>query len=328
MKITILTYLERETTKKHDIVVDQVRTALRRQGVTVSVLGVHGDLRKLIAGLARRKPDLVFNLMEMFGRNLFGDVGVAGLLQLLNLPYTGVGPGECYLQQDKVLTKKLLAYEGVSYPDFAVFSPDTDFETGGNLRMPLFVKPLRADASIGIDRNALVTNPTDLMKRVVAIHEQVHDAALAEEYIEGREFYVAILGNGDLQAFPPIEVDFSGLPEGKPHVLDSKAKWDKQSPEYQGTRTVVADLPEELRARLQQVALTAYRALRVRDYGRIDLRLSPTGEIFVIEVNANCYLEQSSEFAMAAAAAGLDYPALVKKIVALACVRFPSRSRR
>lgn len=328
MKITILTYLERETTKKHDIVVDQVRTALRRQGVTVSVLGVHGDLRKLIAGLARRKPDLVFNLMEMFGRNLFGDVGVAGLLQLLNLPYTGVGPGECYLQQDKVLTKKLLAYEGVSYPDFAVFSPDTDFETGGNLRMPLFVKPLRADASIGIDRNALVTNPTDLMKRVVAIHEQVHDAALAEEYIEGREFYVAILGNGDLQAFPPIEVDFSGLPEGKPHVLDSKAKWDKQSPEYQGTRTVVADLPEELRARLQQVALTAYRALRVRDYGRIDLRLSPTGEIFVIEVNANCYLEQSSEFAMAAAAAGLDYPALVKKIVALACARFPSRSRR
>src|SRR5262249_29192117 len=154
-------------------VVDQVSKALRRQGFTVSVLGVHGDLRKLIAGLSRRKPDLVFNLMEMFGRNLFGDVGVAGLLQLLNLPYTGVGPGECYLQQDKVLTKKLLAYEGISYPDFAMFSPNTDFETGGKLRMPLFVKPLRADASIGIDRNALVDNPTDLMKRVVAIHEHV-----------------------------------------------------------------------------------------------------------------------------------------------------------
>jgi len=327
MKITILTHLEREKAKVHEVVVAQVRAALKRVGHNVSILGVHGNVRKLIAGLARRKPDLVFNLMEMFGRNVFGDVGVAGLLELLNVPYTGGGPGECYLQQDKVLTKKLLAYEGILFPDFAVFSPDAGFETGGKLRMPLFVKPLRADASIGINGKSLVDNPKDLMKRVVAIHAQVHDSALAEEYIEGREFYVGILGNKQPLALPPIEVDFSTLPEGKPHVLDTNAKWAKDSAEYQGTRTVVADVPDELRARLHQVSLDAYRALRVRDYGRIDLRVASTGEIYVIEVNANCYLEQSSEFATAAAAAGLDYPTLLAKIAECACERFHQRLR-
>jgi D-alanine-D-alanine ligase len=255
-------------------------------------------------------------------------VGVAGLLDLFNLPYAGAGPGECYLQQDKVLTKKLLAYEGISYPDFAVFSQNAGFETGGKLRLPLFVKPLRADASIGIDANSLVDNPTDLMKRVVAIHEQVQDAALAEEYIEGREFYVGVLGNQNPVAFPPIEVDFSGLPDGVAHVLDSNAKWAEGSAQYKGTRTVVADIPDELRARLHQVSLDAYRALHVRDYGRIDLRLSQTGEIYVIEVNGNCYLEQNGEYAMAAAAAGLDYAALLNRIIDLACDRFQQRGKR
>jgi D-alanine-D-alanine ligase len=240
---------------------------------------------------------------------------------MLRLPYTGGGPGEYYLQEDKALTKKLLAYEGVKYPEFAVFTQDANLETGGNLHMPLFVKPLRMDASIGIGARSLVHNTLDLMKRVVAIHEQVHDAALAEEYIEGREFYVGILGNANPQALPPIEMDFSGLPDGKPHVLDDRAKWRKTTAEYKGTKPVLADIPEELRARLHKASMDAYRALRVRDYGRIDLRLPPTNEIYVIEANASCYLEEGSEFATAAAAAGMDYPTLINKIVDLATER-------
>jgi D-alanine-D-alanine ligase len=161
------------------------------------------------------------------------------------------------------------------------------------------------------------------MKRVVAIHEELDDAALAEEYIEGREFYVSVMGNRDLQALPPIEMDFSGLPEGVPRVAGTKAKWQPDSIEYKGTKSILAeDLPDELRARLQKTALDAYRALRVRDYGRVDLRLADTGDIYVIEVNANCYLEKESEFATAAAAQGLDYPALVQKIVDLAVERY------
>ncbi len=148
--------------------------------------------------------------------------------------YTGGGPGELYLRQDKGLAKKVLAFEKILYPDFAVFSQDADLETGGNLRMPLFVKPLSADASIGIGGDSLVRDATSLMKRVVDIHEKVNDSALVEEYIEGREFYVGVLGNREPVAFPPIEMDFSGLPEGMPRVLDSKAKWDAGERRVQG----------------------------------------------------------------------------------------------
>jgi D-alanine-D-alanine ligase len=327
MKITILTYLEKEKSKSHDQAVDQVARALREKGHHPSILGVHGDAKKLIAGLGRRKPALVFNLMEMFGQNVFGDVSIVGLLDLLGLSYTGGGPGEIYLQQDKGLTKKLLAFDGIAYPDFAVFSKDADLETGGRLRLPLFVKPLRTDASIGINGKALVHSPQEMMKRVAAIHQTVNDSALVEEYIEGREFYVGVLGNHEPQAFPPIEMDFSGLPDDKPHVLDADAKWSPKSAAYKGTKAVVADIPDDLRAKLQKVALDAYRALRVRDYGRIDLRLTATNEIFVIEVNANCYLEQSSEFAMAAAAAGMDYPTLINRIVECARDRFQRPAR-
>ena len=320
MKITIITYLEREDAKEHDIVVDQVSKALKANKHAPSVVGVHGDVRKLISGLARRKPDLVYNLMEMFGANVRADVPIAGLLDLLGYRYTGGGPSELALRQDKGLAKRALAFEKILYPDFAVFSRD-DFETGGNLRMPLFVKPLRADASIGIGTNSLVHDATSLMKRVVAIHEKFDDSALAEEYIEGREFYVGVLGNRDPIAFPPVEMDFSGLADGAPHVLDSKAKWAKNSAEFKGTKAVMPDLPDELRARLQKVALEAYRALRVRDYGRVDLRLTDTGEIYVIEVNANCYLEETGEFAVAAEVAGIGYDELINRIVDLAVER-------
>jgi D-alanine-D-alanine ligase len=321
MKITILTHLETEDAHAHDVVVDQVSHSLRGAGHKVSVLGVHGDLLKLRAGLVRRKPDLVFNLMETFGDTQLGAVGLAGLLDLLGLPYTGGGPGEIYIQEDKALTKKLLAFDGIRYPEYAVFSPDADLEIGGQLRMPLFVKPLRMDASLGIDAKSLVRDTGEMMERVRDIHRRLQDAALVEEYVEGREFYIGVLGNVTPQAFPPIEMDFSGLPDGVPHVLDAKAKWDEKSPQYKGTRAVVAELSDELRARLQKTALDAYRALRVRDYGRIDLRLTEAGEIYVIEVNASCYLEESSEFAAAARAADIDYPTLIQRIAECACER-------
>jgi D-alanine-D-alanine ligase len=321
MNITILTYLEEENAREHEAVVDQVRRALREAGHKATVLGVHGDIGKLIRGVRRRQPDLIFNLLETFGDTQLGLTAVTGLLDLVGIPYTGSGPGEFYLQEDKALAKKLLAYDKIPSPDFAVFSQDADFETGGNLRLPLFVKPLRMDASIGIDKRSLVRSAIELMQRVKAIHEKVHDSALAEEYIEGREFYVGVLGNSQPLAFPPIEMDFSGLPDGSPHILDSRAKWDEKSREFKGTSAVLRDLPDELRARLQKVAVSAYRALRVRDYGRVDLRVTATGEIYVIEVNASCYLEQSSEFAISAAAAGTTYVALVNRIAELALER-------
>jgi len=315
MKITVLTHLETEGSTEQDPVVAQVVEALLEGGHKAAAFGVYGDVKEMITGLQDRKPDLVFNLAETFGASQFGAVGIVGVLDLLEIPYTGGGPGELYLQEDKSLTKKLLSYEKLLYPDFAVFSQDADLETGGNLRMPFFVKPLRMEASIGVDGKSLVRNSRELMERVLAIHDLVDDSALAEEYIEGREFYIGVMGNREMVAFPPIEMDFSGLPDGAPRVIDSKAKWDEQSDEYKGTKAVVADINDELKAKLQKVALDAYRALRVRDYGRVDLRFTDAGEIYVIEVNASCYLEQSGEFAMAAGAMGTDYVTLINRIV-------------
>lgn len=322
MKITVLTHLESEASKAADVVVEQVASGLREHGHDVSILGVYRDIEKLVNGLTKPRPDLVFNLMEMFGDDNFGDVDVAGMLDLMDLPHTGGGAGEIFLRQDKGLAKKLLAFDGILYPKYAVFPRNAGFETGGNLRMPMFVKPLRLDASMGIDGKSLVEDATALMKKVIQIHETLNDSALAEEYIDGREFYVGILGNAEPQALPIIELDFSGLPEGAPRVADSRAKWVKGSAEYRGTRSVLADLPDETRAKLHKVALGAYRALRVRDYGRVDLRLTETGDIYVIEVNASCYLERSSEFSVAAAAAGIAYPDLLQRIVQLAKDRY------
>jgi len=320
MKITVLTGLEKAG-EACDPVVDQIANALRDNHHEVSILAVHKDVQQIVEGIRERQPELVFNLLETFGGSTAGDVAVAGLLDLLGVRYTGGGPGELYLRQDKGLAKKVFAFESILYPHFAVFSQNSDFETGGNLRMPLFVKPLTADASIGIDNGSLVRDSTSLMKRVIEIHEKVNDSALVEEYIEGRELYVGILGNREPVAFPPVEVDFSGLPEGAPQILGTEAKWQPDSVEFKGTKSILPELPDELRAKLQKTALDAARAVRMRDYGRVDLRLTDTGDIYVIEVNANCYLEKESEFAAAGAASGLDYPQLVQKIVDLALER-------
>jgi D-alanine-D-alanine ligase len=327
MNVALLAYLEADASSP-DVIVPQVFEVLKQAGHQVTNVLVRDDAVDLVRQLQSCRPDLVFNLLESFGDDMIGgQIGVAGLLDLLRIPYTGGGPGELYLQEDKTLAKKLLAYEGVLYPHFASFAANADFETGGKLRMPLFVKPARSDASIGIDaEKSLVRNTQELLQQVSEIHEKYNDAALAEEYIEGREFYIGVLGNQELNAFPPIEMDFSKMPDGMAHVLDNKAKFDEQSEQFKGTKAILPDLPAELTAKLQKVALDAYRVLRVRDYGRVDLRLTDSGEIYVIEVNANCYLERSSEFATAAEAAGIEYPELVKRIAELAMERWKGRN--
>ena len=321
MRVTVLTYLESENATAYDVVVDQVAEALKAQQHKVKILGIHGDAQELISGLRRQKPGLVFNLMEMFGRNVLADVAVAGALELLGVRHTGGGPGEVYLQQDKALTKELLAFHGVPFPNYAVFRRDSYPETSLRLRMPLIVKPLRMDASIGIEGTSLVRSTTQMMKRVIAIHEKVKDSALVEEYISGREFYVGVIGNRKPVALPPIEMDFSGMPEGMPQILGRRAKWVKSSREYKGTCSKLADIPDDLKSKLQKVSIDAYRALRVRDYGRVDLRVTRTNEVYVIEVNAACYLEKSAEFSTAAKAAGISHHDLVNAIARLAITR-------
>jgi D-alanine-D-alanine ligase len=328
MDIGIFVYVEQEGSTECDKSIDQIAGALRRNGHEPTIVHVHADVHRFLTELQEQQFDLVFNLLEQFGEGNLGLIEATGLFELLQVPYTGSGPGELYLQQDKALTKKLLAYENIQTPDFAVFTPDADFETGGKLRMPLFVKPLQMDSSLGIEApKSLVHKTTELLERVQQIQKEFGDGALCEQYIEGREFYVGVLGNSEAQAFPPVEMDFSKMPDGMPHVMDANAKFNEESVEFKSTKPIVAELPDELRARLQQVALHSYRALRMRDYGRVDMRLSETGEIYVIEVNANCYLEQESEFAMAAKAAGIEFDDMIQRIVDLAQQRNEQAAR-
>ena len=187
---------------------------------------------------------------------------MAGLLDLLGYKFTGGGPGEFYLRQDKGLAKKMLAFDQIRHPELRRLRP------GRRASRPAATFACRCSSSrsaptprIGIDAGSLVHDTKELMERIDTIHEKIKDAALAEEYIDGREFYVGILGNQEPLALPPIEMDFSGLPEGAPHFIDHKAKWEKKSKAYKGTKPVVADIPDELRAKLHKISLTASRAL-------------------------------------------------------------------
>jgi len=327
MRITVLTDLERKDPSSYDKVVDQVVEALRQGGHEAEVLGVHRDLRALIDGLTKPKPELVFNLFENFGKVRLGAVGVVGLLDLLEVPYVGGGPGESFIQQDKAITKKLLAFDDIRYPDFAVFSRDSDLETGGNLRMPLFVKPVSMDASIGIEFSAVVGSIKELMERIDALHADLDSPVLVEEYIEGRELYVAVLGNETPTALPVIELDLSDLPEGTPKIAGTEVKWERGTEAYKKTKLrIPEDLKEETVAELQDVAVRAYRALEIRDYGRVDMRLTNDGKIYILEVNPNPWLHTTAEFALAAKQAGRDYPTLIEEIVNVAVARYRGRA--
>jgi len=303
-----------------DIVVEQVVTALRSGGHDAHPVGLPLELRDLIGTLAEFRPEMVFNLTESLCGRYECDFHFAALLDLLGWPFTGNDMVGLMLAQDKVLTKKLLAFDHLPFPRFAAFY-DEALEFVGDLRFPLFVKPIRLDASIGIDASSVVRKSLDLLEKVRQVRMEYGGAALVEEFIEGREISVAVIGNESPLALPPIEVDFTGFPKRRPRIMDQRAKFDETSAEYRGTKAVVAKLDDPLRDELQRMATTAYRCLRMRDYGRIDFRLDKQGKPFILEANPNPYLAKDAELSLAANAAGIPFAELVERILKCALDR-------
>ncbi len=324
LNVSVLYY--QPPTVERDEVVDQVAEALGSGGHEVSFLKLNDNLNDLLSAVKTQKPDIIFNLCETFaGRDIF-EMHIAAVLDLLGQRYTGSGPVGLALRQDKALTKRLLRFYNSPCSGYAVFDK-RNLELDGRMRFPLFVKPLHGDASLCVDEYSIARDMNQLLERSRQIQDELHQSALVEEYIEGRELYVSLLGNDPPSALPIVEMDFSGLPPGEPHIYDLKAKFKSGTPQYEGTKAVIADnLQPETRHRVEKVALDTFHALGLSDYARVDIRLSPDGIPFVIEVNANPYLENTSEFAQAASAGGLDFASLIENILTLSWERWEMES--
>jgi D-alanine-D-alanine ligase len=276
--------------------------------------------------LAKCEADLIFNLTESFAGDDTKEMHVAAYLDLLGMRYTGAGPHATFLAQDKAIAKKMFGFHGIRTPFFATAYRGS-IEHAHDISFPLIVKPLSEDGSIGINANAVVDSVKELMERVQYIQDEFDSPAMIEEYIEGREIYAAILGSYEYaQALPLVELDFSKLPKGTPKIASYDVKFEKDAESYKLTKSNVAeDLDEETRERLTQTALAAHRAVKLRDYGRIDMRLSNKGEVYVLEANPNPWLSSKQEFAMAAKASGRSYTQLIGEIVELAMARYRPR---
>jgi D-alanine-D-alanine ligase len=300
---------------------EEIFDALQKLGHEPFYQVLDGTEKTLVA-LARSDADFIFNLTESYAGDDTKDMNIAAYLDLLDRQYTGAGPHSLYLAQDKALAKKIFAFHGIKTPYFAT-SYRGKLDHSHDISFPLIVKPTSEDGSIGIDASSVVESVKELMEKIHYIHEEFDSPALIEEYIEGREIYAAVLGNENPEVLPMVELDLSKLPKGTPKIAGKDVKWDKETEAYKVTKSAVAeDLEESTVTRLSDTALSAYQALKLRDYGRIDMRLTKKGEVFVIEANPNPWLASTAEFAMASKKAGRNYSQLIAEIVDLARARY------
>ena len=309
------------------LVSTQIEEVLAKRGYSVKRLAVEVPVKKFVRRIEDDTSDVIFNVCESLGGEGAEERRIASMLELLDKRFTGSGSLALTIAGDKSLSKKLFDFHGIRSPDFAIITPGHVEGKPSLDSFPLIVKPIATDASIGINAQSVVHSIEELMGRVFAIHEEFHTPALVEQYIDGREIYVGLLGN-PLTTLPPIEWDLSKLPAHLPRIAGTEAKWDqdfKDAKEF-----VPKDLAEDDAAMkpIREAALAAAAATLVRDYARVDMRITKDGVPFVIEVNPNPWLDKSSEFALAARRAKPDisYGDLIEKIVGLAMAR-PMRER-
>jgi D-alanine-D-alanine ligase len=304
--------------------IDEFRTeydvlhTLRRPGHDVRVVGIGDQLTELRETIDEWRPHVVFNLLDEFSGIISYDHYVVAYLELVRQRYTGCNPRGMMLSRDKVLTKRVLATHRVATPAFRLFPFGRRFSEPRGLAFPLFVKSATEDASLGISQASLVEDMKSLQERVQFIHEQVQSDALVEEYVDGREIYVGVLGNDRLTTLPPWEMDFGSLTEAQARIATRKVKWDRKYQAKHGIRTGKAhDLTEEQRELLARLAKRTYRALYMSGYARMDFRMRADGTIFLLEANCNPNLSRGEDLADSAKAAGMSYTALVNRIVQL-----------
>jgi D-alanine-D-alanine ligase len=304
--------------------IDEFRTeydvtqCLMRAGHTVRALGLSDNLSDLRTAIMEWKPDIAFNLLEEFQGIVTYDQHVVAFLELMRQPYTGCNPRGMMISRDKVLSKQILAYHRIPTPGFALFRRGQRYKVPRKLKFPLFVKSATEDASLGIAQASIVHDADRLKERIEFIHEQTNSDALVEEYIEGRELYVGVIGNERLRTFPVWEMDFGTLPEVMAGIATRKVKWDRRYQAKHGIRTAAAqNLPDGMSDYLDKLSKRIYRALYLSGYARMDFRMRPDGSVFVLEANANPNISELEDFPESARAVGIDYPGLLNQIIRL-----------
>jgi D-alanine-D-alanine ligase len=296
---------------------DVVRT-LRRAGHEVRPLGVHDELKPIRDELESFKPDVVLTLLEQFSGEAIYDQNVASFLELMHVPYTGCNPRGLMLARGKDLSKTLVHYHRIAVPAFAVFPMRRKVRRPARLPLPLIVKSLSEDGSYGIAQASVVDSDAKLVERVGFIHERIGTPAIAEQYIDGREIYVGVIGNERLRVLPVWELEFGNLAQGDWPIATERAK---HNPDYQERRGILhgpaKNLTPELVARIQRSAKRIYRTLELDGYARIDFRLAADGTPYFLEANPNPEIAESQEFASAARHDGIKYVDLLHRILAL-----------
>jgi D-alanine-D-alanine ligase len=299
-----------------------VVTTLRAASHEVRPLGVQDELKPIRDEIENFKPDVVFILLEEFHGEAIYDQNVVSFLELMHVPYTGCNPRGLMLARGKDLSKTLVHYHRIPVPAFAVFPMGRKVRRPPRLALPLIVKSLIEDGSMGISQASVVDTDEKLAERVGFIHQRIGTAAIAEQYIEGRELYVGVLGNDRLQVLPVWELQFQNMAEGDWHIATEKVKHDPDYQERRGIRHGPAkDLAPEVMTRIQHMAKRIYRTLELDSYARIDFRLAADGTPYFLEANPNPEIAESQEFATAAKHIGIEYPDLLQRIVALAIRR-------
>jgi D-alanine-D-alanine ligase len=295
-----------------------VISTLTGLGHEVKALGVHDDLGEIRRIATEWKPHIAFNLLEGFDDVVVFDQNVVSHLELLKLPYTGCNSRGLLLARDKSLAKKLLAYHRIRVPEFEVFRAGRPVRRPKRLTFPLMVKSLTEEASIGISQASVVDNDEKLKERVAFVHESIGTAAIVEQYIEGRELYVGILGNQTLQALPVWELFFTNMPEGAKRIATDRVKWSvKYQKKYGIDSGIATDLADGQGERIQHLCKRAYRALELNGYARVDLRLDAAGNAWVIEANPNPQIARGEDFAASAEKIGMSYDTLLQRIINL-----------
>ena len=293
-----------------------VLECLKRLGHEVQALAVFDDVSPIIEKVKCFAPDIVFNLTESFHRDRSHEPNIPALLELLKVRYTGAHPDGLMLCKDKALAKKVLSYHRVRVPHFVISSDSRPLKRLRRFVYPAFVKPVSEESSDGIAKASFAKSEEEALERARFIHDKFHCDALIEEYIEGRELYVGVMGNRKLTVFPPREIFFDQVPDDEPKFATFKAKWDDAYRKKWGIQNGAArELPAGLEEKLARVARKVYRVLKIQGLGRIDVRLTADGEIVTIEANPNPSLAREDDFAQSAAVAGLEYDALIQKIL-------------